>query len=262
MASADRSAAATRFEWERALLASNLPSTRRHVLLTLGVYMNADGSGARPGIARLVDGTGLRDRAIRGHLSAAVDAGWLELVSRGHRRGDGRARASEYRATTPISTGTGMPVDGCGQRSASAASTGMAVPLENDSQAAAIDSLPARDATSTGTPVPPTKQLHQPSPSPTADELDFELEVRRRTLAWEKGTGEVAGRGVRSAIREEVRRDGELDRRIENGPVVDSEWTTCDECHGSTWHAEVDVDGAAIPCRACDGVGRRLAAAS
>lgn len=94
-----------KFEWERGLLAD--PQVRGNQLLTLlalGVSMNADGSGARPGVESLATGTGIGRSTVRRHLSASTAQDRLELTRRGHRLGNGQAHASEYAAVLPIST--------------------------------------------------------------------------------------------------------------------------------------------------------------
>jgi hypothetical protein len=71
------------------------------VLLTLGIYMRADGTQARPSLATLGAKTGLHPGSVGRHLRWARDRGWLIQVARGHRRGDGIAVASVHRAAVP-----------------------------------------------------------------------------------------------------------------------------------------------------------------
>jgi len=149
-----------RFDWERALLACpDVTGTRLLVLLVLATYMRADGTEARPTQATLADACGLKERAVRGHLSWAVDAGWLVRVQRGHRVTSDVAVASTYRTpgTQPASpcrlatdpTGTTVPVD--------ATPTGSPVPVG--------ETQPASGRHPTGTPVPPIKEEQEPTTS-------------------------------------------------------------------------------------------------
>ena len=71
------------------------------VLLALGTYMDSDGAHARPGVERLTRDTGLAERTVKRWLAAALADGWLELVHRGHRRGNGTKVANEYAALLP-----------------------------------------------------------------------------------------------------------------------------------------------------------------
>lgn len=258
------SRAATRFEWERAVLASDLPSTCRLVLLVLAVYMNADGTEARPGVPRLCAGTGLGDRAVRGHLSSAVETGWLQQVRRGHRLGNGTVRASEYRATVPPSTGTPVPDDTAGDRGLYRhVGAGGAPP-----QPASGAPQPASDDTSTGTRVPPTTQDHTAPPTTTApDELPDELQVewRRAVREWQQQTGQRAGKGMQERLAHDVLQAARLDSLIDGqaSTAAARRPSDCTSCHGSGWGDELDpATSAPITCPACGGAGRVLMEAS
>lgn len=89
--------------WRSAICDSNLPSTTRHIALTLSLWMNERAASAFPGAGTLAQATGLSERAVREHLRALVTAGWLELVERGGVRGE-RKHANHYRASTPNPT--------------------------------------------------------------------------------------------------------------------------------------------------------------
>lgn len=153
-----------RFTWERSLRSDPaVTGTRLLVLLVLGSYMDADGSNARPPQATLAADTGLKERAVRGHLSWAVANGWLVVVQRGHHIiNSGRAVASLYRASRPqpaskcrlndqTSTGTPAPVE--------SATTGTTMPVEEVAGAP----QPANEAPTTGTLVPPTTDQNLPT---------------------------------------------------------------------------------------------------
>lgn len=161
-----------RFDWERALRADPaITGTRLLVLLTVGTCMDANGTNARPSQATIASDTGLKERAVRGHLSWAVSNGWLVLIQRGHRIiNSDRSVASLYRACTPqpappcrlhddSTTGGAMPVVDD--------TTGTSEPVVEDGEAP----QPARNGPTTGTPVPPTKDHKQPpSRRPVTDE--------------------------------------------------------------------------------------------
>lgn len=155
-----------RFTWERALRADpRITGIRLMILLTLGTYMDADGTNARPPQKALAADTGLRERAVRGHLSWAVAHGWLVVVQRGHHIiNTGRSVASLYRASAPQpapehrfydlpTTGTPEPVQ--------ETSTGTELPVEP------VDNSPqpARNGPTTGTGVPPTTDQVTPTSS-------------------------------------------------------------------------------------------------
>ena len=136
-----------RFAWERALRGVEGPTgVRLLVLLTLGTYMNSDGTNAAVSQATLAAATGQADRTVRQHLAAAVEEGWLERTRRGHRRGDGTPVTSVYRASLPARI-----------RQLSEESTGTGSPVEEDLNRQETTSQPAREGTSTGAGVPPTK---------------------------------------------------------------------------------------------------------
>lgn len=92
--------------WRSAICDSDLPSTTRHVALTLSLWMNERGASAFPSVGKLATSSGLSERAVRSHLHALVDAGWLELVSRPR---NGEHRGNEYAAATPAPRTTDRP---------------------------------------------------------------------------------------------------------------------------------------------------------
>ncbi len=56
--------------------------TTRHLLLTLSIYMDADGGSCFPSTRALVESTGLSERSVCTHLELAAKDGWIEKVSR------------------------------------------------------------------------------------------------------------------------------------------------------------------------------------
>lgn len=86
--------------WRSAICDSGLPSTTRHVALTLSLYMNERGGSAHPGAVALAHDTGLSERSVRGHLADLTAGGWLTLVEQGGLKGDRRV-ANSYQAAIP-----------------------------------------------------------------------------------------------------------------------------------------------------------------
>ena len=80
--------------------ASSLPSTTRHVLLSLGRRMELNGTNCYPATRTIAARTGLSERTVCTHLEQAETKGWLERSLRG--RGAGQAwRGHEYRPSVP-----------------------------------------------------------------------------------------------------------------------------------------------------------------
>lgn len=87
------------WSWRHAVLKSDLPPTTRHVLLTISCFMNDVGGGCYPTQEQLAQASGLTDRAVRKHIDAAVEAGWL--VKREHGFRGQKWRNHEYEASWP-----------------------------------------------------------------------------------------------------------------------------------------------------------------
>jgi len=78
------------FEWRNAFRAvedkspeTGLPAGTRHVLLTISMFMNMDGTGAYPGQERIASETGLSINTVKTHIKLAMNRGWL-LRKRNH----------------------------------------------------------------------------------------------------------------------------------------------------------------------------------
>ena len=67
------------FSWRHAILESSLPSTTRHVLLTLSCHMNDVGGSCFPSISRLAYETGLSRQSIITHIHHAKEKGWIKV---------------------------------------------------------------------------------------------------------------------------------------------------------------------------------------
>ena len=70
-----------------------LTSIEHVVALTLALYAGAEGGGARPGVPRLAEATGLSVRTVTAALGALVDRGVIQVTEAGR----GQGRATEYR---------------------------------------------------------------------------------------------------------------------------------------------------------------------
>ncbi len=90
------------WNWMHAIRDSNLPSTTRHVLLTLGTYMNPDGSNAFPATKTLARSTGYSERTVCTHLENAAKSGFILRNKRGPGYGQSWAK-NMYQACIPKS---------------------------------------------------------------------------------------------------------------------------------------------------------------
>ena len=70
------------FSWQHAIIKSQLEPTTRHVCLTIGCHMAADGSGCFPSYQHIADETGLSRRSVIEHVAKAAEAGYLAVDSR------------------------------------------------------------------------------------------------------------------------------------------------------------------------------------
>lgn len=86
------------FTWRSAICESELPSTPRHVALTLSLHMNERGGSCYPGTRTLADETGLNRDTVRRALLHLEETGWLQ-VDRPERQG--RGQKTHYTATDP-----------------------------------------------------------------------------------------------------------------------------------------------------------------
>jgi hypothetical protein len=77
---APRSGRAGRFDWERALRDSDLPTTTKAVCLLLGTYMSPDGGDARPSVSTMCRQLDLTRSTVHEHLARATAAGWLASI--------------------------------------------------------------------------------------------------------------------------------------------------------------------------------------
>jgi hypothetical protein len=249
--------------WERALRADpQVTCARLAVLLDLGTYMSGDGTGARPGCARLIADTGYQRWAVERHLRWAVKAGYLTVVRRGGRAGDGTTWPSEYAAALPVDN----PVSTRPRAPVEKPSMGAEARVETVSMGVQQQSQWVSAGTSMGAPAPTTgsrtdrvssSSKNTGSSLSAAERIVAAADVvtedeRDRFIQWIKDTHDVRGLGWWRTVaangdltdlaadwREECKasqRDHEL-----HGVA----W--CDQCDGTGW-----VDWAASkPCLRC-----------
>lgn len=161
--------AVDRFTWERAVMASSLPRTRKLVLLTLATFVNRHGV-AFPTQVQLAVACGMKERAIRKHLALAIEEDWIERVRVGR-----SGVASEYvlkLSTASAPTGTRVPPP-----------TGSDVPVD-ESQPARMDTQPAPGDRSTGTGVPTNMYQHVDTTLPEPPRTGAPLEHHLKALRW------------------------------------------------------------------------------
>lgn len=95
------------FVYNRAVRASKLPATARHVAMTLATYAGKAGE-AYPAQKTLEGGTGWARRTVNDALNTLEGQGWLTRVKRGH-----KGRATLYRLHVPDAA----PTAGAGSES-------------------------------------------------------------------------------------------------------------------------------------------------
>ncbi len=87
------------WSWRQRLLKSDLPSTTRHVLLTLSCHVNDAGEPCFPTIEQLVAETGLSKRAVLTQVKLGKENGWLTI--RRHGFGGQKWSRNEYTLAWP-----------------------------------------------------------------------------------------------------------------------------------------------------------------
>ena len=89
------------FEWRGAVLKSDLPSTTRFVLLTLGCHMNDQGESCWPSIETLSSESGLGRSTVIQHLGIAKDLGWILCEKHGY--ANSKWARNDYKISYPES---------------------------------------------------------------------------------------------------------------------------------------------------------------
>lgn len=89
----------TAWSWRHAFAQSALPPTTKHVLHTLGMFMNEFGEGCYPSVADICRYSGLDKKTVIKHLATARDEGWIAVSQHGYR--GQRWKRQEYTARWP-----------------------------------------------------------------------------------------------------------------------------------------------------------------
>lgn len=95
----------SRWDFERAVLASDLPAPRRLILLALAVRADADTCRIpdeySPSHARIADDTGLSRRTVVDHLAALETGGWVHITRPDAKRQRAEKLTNQYRLRIP-----------------------------------------------------------------------------------------------------------------------------------------------------------------
>ena len=99
---------AIKWSWQQAVIDSAIPATTKHLLLTLGCYMNAMGGSCYPSIKTLCEKTGLSNRTVITHIKIAEEYGFIKVKTHGF--GGQAWKRQEYEASWPSETKGGEPI--------------------------------------------------------------------------------------------------------------------------------------------------------
>lgn len=103
----------THFSWQAAVIASELESTTKLVLLVIGSYMNQHGDGAFPSYATIAKNASLNRATVIRHVDIAVEGGWVGKRSRVRTNADdGRTEndSNLYSISFPLVAESNHPV--------------------------------------------------------------------------------------------------------------------------------------------------------
>lgn len=176
-----------RFEWERQVLKTPLPSMTKLVALGLATYGNKSGRNAHPGNRVLAEALGLSDRTVERHLGILRDAGLLDRVFRGSAAGrrrladvyelvvaddlDERLKNLGTPDTRDVCIATDHPTVVTGDRTV----PGAKHPTERAEHPTPVTGTPDTEGRSPDTPVAPpcvyTKPVHQEETSSCGDSV-------------------------------------------------------------------------------------------
>jgi DNA-binding transcriptional MocR family regulator len=90
----------SKFSWERAIAASDLEGTTRHVAFTLGLHFSRAGDSCWPSLETLARESGLNVSTVKRHLTVLRVRGWLLVLSGGSPKG-GERTSNRYEAAIP-----------------------------------------------------------------------------------------------------------------------------------------------------------------
>ena len=90
----------SKFSCERAIAASDLEGTTRHVAFTLGLHFSRAGDSCWPSLETLARESGLNVSTVKRHLTVLRVSGWLLVLSGGSPKG-GERTSNRYEAAIP-----------------------------------------------------------------------------------------------------------------------------------------------------------------
>lgn len=93
------------WSWRHAFAKSELPSTTKLVLHTIGLFMNETGSGSYPTVKQIMELSTLSNKAVIKHIKIAIEEGWLRSKVHGFR--GQKWKNHEYEAHWPNENGDG-----------------------------------------------------------------------------------------------------------------------------------------------------------
>lgn len=96
----------TPYKWQRAILASDLPSTTKLVLMALSTHINKETGLAFPSIRMLMKEASLGSETVVKHIGDAKEKGWIESGNHGYQ--DERWARKSYRPRVPVNLKEGV----------------------------------------------------------------------------------------------------------------------------------------------------------
>jgi hypothetical protein len=187
--------------WRHAFSQSDLAPTTKHLLHTLGMFMNELGEGCYPSVADLVRYSGLDKKTVMKHLATAREKGWISVSQHGYR--GQRWKRQEYAACWPDRDLTaGCVPDDVDEKG------GGAVPPPSDDKV--VEQVPEGG----GTEVPKVvEQLHQDKTSPITTPLTSPCE-RERASADEASDGKKVDDDGQPVTASKPETSAEMEKRV------------------------------------------------
>lgn len=212
------------WSWRRALLDSDEPSTRKHVLLTLSCYVSEAGFSAFPSLAELARATGLHRDTVKRHLRDA-EGRWIHRDVR--QTETGRQTSNLYHLTAPGGGGAenppSHPVRGGRGGRESPPEGGQRTPPYNSKE-----EQHKREGESNG-------DLFNQDGVPHEVQLVWEHYVQRYAERYSED------RAARLKL-DACGRRGKIKARLREGYGVEELLQAIDGCYGDEWHAERGKD--------------------
>ena len=187
--------------WRHAFSQADLAPTTKHLLHTLGMFMNELGEGCYPSVADLVRYSGLDKKTVMKHLAVAAQKGWISVSQHGYR--GQRWKRQEYAACWPERELTaGCIPDDIDEKG------GGAVPPASEGKV--VELVPEGGGTE-GPKV--VEQLHQDKTSPITTPLTSPGE-RERASADETGDGKKRDDDGEAVTASKPETSAEMEKRV------------------------------------------------